>query len=104
MAKFKVPGDRGSFKEDIPLTKERIEEKATHLLTQMSLKEKIQQMSGSTPLVRGLWDAWLAYNMRPLPAGENKRLSIPAFCFSDGPRGVVMNHSTCFPVTMARGA
>jgi beta-glucosidase len=104
MEKFKVPGDWGSLKEDMPLTKERVDEKARHLLTQMSLKEKIQQMSGSTPLVRGLWDAWLAYNMRPLPAGENQRLSIPSLCFSDGPRGVVMNHSTCFPVTMARGA
>jgi beta-glucosidase len=104
MAKFKVPGDWGSLKEDARLNKERVDEKARHLLTQMSLKEKIQQMSGSTPFVRGLWDAWLAYNMRPLPAGKNKRLSIPAFCFSDGPRGVVMNHSTCFPVTMARGA
>jgi beta-glucosidase len=104
MAKFKVPGDWGSLKENMPLTKERVDEKARHLLTQMSLKEKIQQMSGSTPLLRGLWDAWLAYNMRPLPAGENRRLSIPALCFSDGPRGVIMNHSTCFPVTMARGA
>src|SRR5512137_328231 len=70
----------------------------------MSLKEKIQQMSGSTPLFPGLFDVWLAYNTRPLPAGENTRLSIPAICFSDGPRGVVMNHSTCFPVSMARGA
>jgi beta-glucosidase len=104
MARFKVPSEWGSLKEDIPLTKERVDEKARHLLTQMSLKEKVQQMSGSTPLIRGLWDAWLAYNMHPLPAGENKRLSIPAFCFSDGPRGVIMNHSTCFPVTMARGA
>jgi hypothetical protein len=68
MAKFKVPGDWGSLKEDIPLTKERVDEKARHLLTQMSLKEKVQQMSGSTPLVRGLWDACLAYNWRPLPA------------------------------------
>ncbi len=61
-------------------------------------------MSGSTPLFPGLFEVWLAYNMRPLPAGGNARLSIPAICFSDGPRGVVMNHSTCFPVTMARGA
>jgi len=70
----------------------------------MSLREKTEQMSGSTPLFPGLFEVWLAYNKRPLPAGENRRLSIPAICFSDGPRGVVMNHSTCFPVTMARGA
>jgi beta-glucosidase len=45
-----------------------------------------------------------AYNARPIPAGDNSRLGIPGIRFSDGPRGVVMNHSTCFPVSMARGA
>jgi beta-glucosidase len=104
MTEFKVPDDSGGLKEDEHLTKGQIDEKARHLLAQMSLKEKIQQMSGSTPLFPGLFEVWLAYNMRPLPAGENVRLSIPAICFSDGPRGVVMNHSTCFPVSMARGA
>ncbi len=104
-----MPDSRVSVKTQAPaenplLTNEQIDEKARHLLTLMSLKEKIQQMSGCTPLFPGLFEVWLAYNMRPLPAGENARLSVPAICFSDGPRGVVMNHSTCFPVTMARGA
>lgn len=83
---------------------EQVDQRARHLLAQMSLKEKIQQMSGSTPLFPGLFQVWLAYNKRPLASGGNARLSIPAISFSDGPRGVVMNHSTCFPVTMARGA
>ncbi|MCX5991306.1 MAG: hypothetical protein NTZ04_03110 [Chloroflexi bacterium] len=104
MAQLKDSGESGGLKENAPLTKEQVDEKARHLLNQMSLREKIQQMSGSTPLFPGLFEVWLAYNMRPLPAGENVRLSVPAICFSDGPRGVVMNHSTCFPVTMARGA
>jgi len=104
MARFKVPGEWGALKEDVPLTKEQVEEKATNLLAQMSLEEKIKQMSGDTPFVRGLIQLLVAYNIRSLPAGENVRLSIPAIRFSDGPRGVVMNHSTCFPVTMARGA
>ncbi len=104
MAESKAPGESGVFKDGAPLTKEQVDEKARHLLAQMNLKEKIHQMSGSTPLFPGLFEVWLAYNKRPLPAGENRRLSIPAICFSDGPRGVVMNHSTCFPVTMARGA
>ena len=86
------------------VTKEQVEEKAKHLLAQMSLQEKIHQMSGDTPLFRGLIELLVAYNKRPLPAGENSRLSIPAIRFSDGPRGVVMNRSTCFPVSMARGA
>lgn len=104
MVKFKVPGEWGALKGDVPLTKEQVEEKAKHLLAQMRLKEKIKQMSGDTPLVRGLIELLVAYNIRSLPAGENVRLSIPAVRFSDGPRGVVMNHSTCFPVSIARGA
>ena len=36
--------------------------------------------------------------------GGIKRLGIPTVAFSDGPRGVVMGKSTCFPVSMARGA
>lgn len=99
-----VPGEWGVLKEDVPLTKEQIEEKAGLLLAQMSLEEKIHQMSGDTPLLRGLAELFFAYNKHPLPAGENLRLSIPGIRFSDGPRGVVVGHSTCFPVAMARGA
>jgi beta-glucosidase len=29
---------------------------------------------------------------------------VPGFAFSDGPRGVVVDQATCFPVSMARGA
>ena len=36
--------------------------------------------------------------------GRLERLGIPGLLFSDGPRGVVMGHSTAFPVSMARGA
>ena len=36
--------------------------------------------------------------------GRVDRLGIPGLLFSDGPRGVVMGHSTAFPVSMARGA
>ena len=44
------------------------------------------------------------YNHEPIVAGSVGRLGIPGIRFTDGPRGVVMNHSTCFPVAMARGA
>ncbi len=44
------------------------------------------------------------YNVRPLVHGAIDRLGIPGFKFSDGPRGVVMGHSTAFPVSMSRGA
>ena len=44
------------------------------------------------------------YNDAPIAAGADTRLAIPPIGFSDGPRGVVLNHSTAFPVAMARGA
>ena len=94
----------GSLVAAEPLTKVEIEQKAQNLLAQLSLEEKIQQMSGDTPLLSGILEMRRAYNYRPLPAGENPRLGIPGVRFSDGPRGVVMYHSTCFPVSMARGA
>ncbi len=80
------------------------EEAAQRLLAQMSLREKIGQMSGDTPRLRGMIKMAYAYNVRPYPAGENRRLGIPPLLFTDGPRGVVVSQATCFPVSMARGA
>lgn len=105
MAKVKmVPGEWGALQTAQPLSEEQIEAKARELLAQMTLDEKIGQMSGDTPRMPGMIEMMRAYNMHPLPAGENLRLGIPGVRFSDGPRGVVMNHATCFPVSMARGA
>jgi beta-glucosidase len=99
-----VPGEWGSLATAERLSEKQIEEKARGLLAQMTLDEKIGQMSGDTPFVSGMLEMVRGYIMRPLPAGEDLRLGIPGVRFSDGPRGVVMNHSTCFPVSMARGA
>ncbi len=44
------------------------------------------------------------YNRTPIVAGRLDRLGIPGIRFTDGPRGIVMGSSTCFPVAMARGA
>lgn len=107
MARVKmVPGEWGGLLSDTPLTSAQIAIKAQDLLGRMSLEEKIAQMSGDTPLVSlsALLDLILVYNRRPVTAGENVRLGIPGIRFSDGPRGVVMYHSTCFPVSMGRGA
>ncbi|WP_448061092.1 glycoside hydrolase family 3 C-terminal domain-containing protein [Cellulomonas hominis] len=46
----------------------------------------------------------VGYNTTPIVHGAVERLGIPGLRFSDGPRGVVMGHSTAFPVSMARGA
>ena len=37
-------------------------------------------------------------------SGYNKRLGIPPLSFTDGPRGIVIGHATCFPAAMTRGA
>jgi beta-glucosidase len=87
-----------------PLSQEQIEEKARSLLAQMTLVDKIGQMTGDDSLWDQLVQQVRGYNSRAIVSGENPRLGIPGIRFTDGPRGVVMYHSTCFPVTMARGA
>ena len=99
-----VEPEWGALTGDEPLTRVEVEEKAQSLLTRMTLKEKIGQMSGDIPFLPGALAMAHAYNTEPIPAGENLRLGLPGIRFSDGPRGVVMYHSTCFPVSMARGA
>ena len=54
MPGFRRTGKCGSLKEDMPVTKERVDEKARHLLTQMSLKERIEQMEMSDPVDEGI--------------------------------------------------
>jgi beta-glucosidase len=44
------------------------------------------------------------YNRVPIVAGAIARLGLPGLRFTDGPRGVTLGRSTCFPVAMARGA
>ena len=99
-----VAGDWGALPPAAPRTPEQIEAKALDLLSRMSLKEKVGQMTGDTAFLRGGLELLFAYNRYPIPAGENPRLGVPGIRFSDGPRGVVVAHATCFPVSMGRGA
>ena len=73
------------------------------LVSGMSLGEKIREMAGTTNPLR-LAVMLFRYNRYPFWAGGNRRLGIPPLRFTDGPRGVALDHSTCFPVSMARGA
>jgi beta-glucosidase len=81
-------------------------ERARNLVAQMSLEEKVALMSGDRTLPQLLLDAMVFrhYNRVPYPAGGNTRLGVPPMKFCDGPRGVVTDHATCFPVSMQRGA
>ena len=83
---------------------------AQELVSKMSLEEKVSFMGGwvgtdrepmkpSDPNDRH-------YNFDPYGAGGLERLGIEPMLFCDGPRGVVCGtgKSTCFPVSMCRGA
>ncbi|WP_078551725.1 beta-glucosidase [Bacillus alkalicellulosilyticus] len=80
--------------------------KAKELVEQMSLEEKVYLMSGKIPFEKIMSDIaeGKPYNWFPYPAGGNERLNVPEMKFVDGPRGVVSGNSTCFPVSMSRGA
>ncbi len=80
-----------------------IENQVTDLISKMSLDEKIEQMSGENNILDMLVIPF-RYNLRTYNAGENKRLGIEAIRFTDGPYGISLNKSTCFPVSIARGA
>ena len=71
-----------------------VERRVDALLGQMTLAEKVEQMTGSG-FIDGAWRT---------PA--NARLGIPGFAMLDGPRGVSLmaGRATSFPVAMARGA
>ena len=87
-------------------TKAVLSEQTFALTAEMTLKEKIYMLSGHTigqtqvDMIR----TGRNYNVRALRAGGCKRLGVPPVLFTDGPRGIVMGNSTCFPVSMLRAS
>lgn len=81
-----------------------VDKEAEALLAELTDDEKLWLLDGDDDFWPGLAEMSAAYNTRPLLMGAIDRLGIPGLRFSDGPRGVVMGHSTAFPVSMARGA
>lgn len=86
-------------------------EKAKEIVSKLTLEEKISLMSGATSLKEEL--KYIEedpenkhYNYIPYPAGGIERVGLPPMLFCDGPRGVVCGagKTTCFPVSMLRGA
>jgi beta-glucosidase len=85
-------------------TEEEREARIAELLGELSLDEKVFMLSGHGFMQQIAEDEG-RYCARPYAIGAgSERLGIPAFRFMDGPRGVDMGSSTCFPVPMARGA
>ena len=81
------------------------ERRARAIVAGMTEDEKLWCLDGDAPFWAGL--AYLAeagYHKSPFRAAAVERVGVPGFAFSDGPRGVVVDQATCFPVSMARGA
>lgn len=88
------------------LTASQIDGRARALRDQLSLDEKISLMHGQLPLWTGMaaMTAPGGYSSQFWVAGEAQRLGVPGIRFTDGPRGVILEGATTFPVSMARGA
>ena len=103
-ANFHGPAFAGLETAD-QLSDEQIEARARELLGQLTQDEKIKMMSGDLPFWVGMADMMGGgYADHPWVAGAVPRLGIPGVRFADGPRGVIMDGGTTFPVSMGRGA
>jgi beta-glucosidase len=79
------------------------DEAAERLVAQLTDDELLWLLDGDTQL-RDIVGMAKKFRTVALKGGGLPRLGIPGIRFSDGPRGVVIGHSTAFPVTMARAA
>lgn len=86
------------------MTREEVEQAAQNLLNRMTLKEKVWMLNGNWDMISNQLKYKNGYNPVPIATNGVKRLGVPPIKFSDGPRGAVVGKSTCFPVSMARGA
>ena len=78
-----------------------MERQIQDLLDKMTLNEKLREMRG----VRGMHGLIpITYPLMLSGTRANKRLGIPRYTFVDGPRGIVVGRSTCFPANTGRGA
>ncbi len=84
------------------MSEKEIEDYVNYVLNQMSLEEKVDQMKGKRFLFKVIQDRGVG--KRTYDGAGSRRFNIPSFEFTDGPRGVIIPGSTCFPVSMARGA
>lgn len=87
-------------------TDDELHRQAANLTLEMSLKEKIFMLSGHplAQIQKDMIRTGRNYNVHALPGGGCKRLGVPPVLFTDGPRGVVMGNSTCFPSSMVRAS
>ncbi|MFX1378606.1 MAG: beta-glucosidase [Promethearchaeota archaeon] len=84
------------------MSETEIEVYVRSVLNRMTLEQKVQQMTGNGLYLKVLKDG--GFGKRVYDAAGSDEFNIPPFKFTDGPRGVIIPDSTCFPVSMARGA
>ncbi|MFX1470449.1 MAG: beta-glucosidase [Promethearchaeota archaeon] len=84
------------------MSESEIEDYVNYVLKNMSLEEKVAQMKGNGLFIKVVQDR--GFGKRAYDAAGSERFNIPPFKFTDGPRGVIIPGSTCFPVSMARAA
>jgi beta-glucosidase len=97
---------KGAFTfADVPkgraISDREVDDLARRLLAGMTLEQKVLQMSGDTWVGDLLGERMIGRSWR---SGVDRRLRLPPLVHADGPRGVGLGSSTCFPVPMARGA
>jgi beta-glucosidase len=86
------------------MSEAQIAEAVSRVIEAATLEEKVAMMSGRGFLAQ-MQQSGGRLGSHPYRAGGGcERLGVPAFYFTDGPRGVVRGESTCFPCTIARGA
>src|SRR5262245_57392903 len=78
-------------------------ESAESLIRLMTDDELLWLLDGDVP-ARAMLRLPALIKAGPVAGGAVSRLGIPGIRFSDGPRGVVIGHSTAFPVTIMRAA
>ncbi|MFW9968823.1 MAG: beta-glucosidase [Candidatus Odinarchaeota archaeon] len=84
------------------MSEKEIEDYVHNVLNEMTLEEKVGQMSGNGLFLSVIMDG--GFGKRVYDAAGSEKFKIPPFKFTDGPRGVIITNSTCFPVPMARAA
>lgn len=95
----------------------RLTERAQAIVDQLTLEQKVYLMAGNIDLqtidrsamsqmAGAMQSEENHYNVVPYAAGGIEEHHLPPMLFCDGPRGIVCGNwkSTCFPVSMARGA
>lgn len=91
--------------ESVRRGEQTVEQATLSLLKQLTDSELLWLLDGDLPTFGGILEMGRkGYNSTPIEAGRLDRLGIPGIRFTDGPRGVVMGHSTAFPAAIGRAA